>query len=87
MLLVGGTTGIGRATALAFARAGANLYVAGLGAQHGKSLGDEVKAVGKTEYAFLEVDVRKADAMEALHEKAFARFGRIDIAFNNAGMT
>lgn len=87
VLLVGGTTGIGRATALAFAKAGANLYVAGLGAKHGESLREDVKTLGKTEYEFLEVDVRKADAMEALHDKAFARFGRIDIAFNNAGMS
>jgi NAD(P)-dependent dehydrogenase (short-subunit alcohol dehydrogenase family) len=87
VLLIGGTTGIGRATALAYARAGANLFVAGLGAAHGKSLGEEVKTAGKTEYEFLEVDVRKADAMEDLHHRAFKRFGRIDIAFNNAGMS
>ncbi|MBL8895880.1 MAG: SDR family NAD(P)-dependent oxidoreductase, partial [Rhizobiales bacterium] len=85
-LLIGGTTGIGRATALAFAKAGANLFVAGIGAQHGASLKDEVKSAGKVEYEFLEVDVRDVDAMAKLHQKAFDRFGRIDFAFNNAGV-
>jgi len=43
VLLVGGTTGIGRATALAFAKSGANMFVAGLGAEQGQSLGEEIK--------------------------------------------
>ena len=85
-LLIGGTTGIGRATALAFAKAGANLFVAGIGAEHGGSLKDEIKSLGKTDYEFLEVDVRNADAMAKLHEQAFKRYGRIDFAFNNAGV-
>ena len=65
-LLIGGTTGIGRATALAFAKAGANLFVAGIGAEHGASLKDEVKSAGKVDYEFLEVDVRDAAAMAKL---------------------
>jgi NADP-dependent 3-hydroxy acid dehydrogenase YdfG len=47
VLLIGGTTGIGRATANAFAKAGANLFVAGLGAAQGASLKDEIKAIEK----------------------------------------
>lgn len=86
VLLIGGTTGIGRATALAFARAGANLFVAGLGAADGASLVNEVRAGSSVEIEFAETDVRNAAAMAALHEQAFARFGRIDIAFNNAGI-
>ena len=85
-LLIGVTTGIGRATALAFADAGANLFVAGIGAEDGKSLTAEIEAKGKGAVEFAEVDVRDEDAMRALHERAFARFGRIDIAFNNAGV-
>jgi len=86
VLLIGGTTGIGRATALAFAAAGANLFVAGIGAAEGASLVEEIRAAGKVEIEFLETDVRKDDAMAALHERAIKRFGRIDIAFNNAGI-
>ncbi len=86
VLLIGGTTGIGRATALAFAEAGANLFVSGLGAEFGQSLGDEVRAAG-VEYEFREVDVRDGSAMKTLHEEAFERFGRIDVAFNNAGVS
>lgn len=86
ILLIGGTTGIGRATALAFAKAGANLFVAGLGAEFGRSLGGEVSAAG-VEYEFREVNVRDGKAMRTLHEEAFARFGRIDVAFNNAGVS
>jgi NAD(P)-dependent dehydrogenase (short-subunit alcohol dehydrogenase family) len=86
VLLIGGTTGIGRATALAFAKAGANLFVSGIGAQEGASLKDEIRRASKVEVEFLEVDVRKGVAMKTLHERAFARFGRIDIAFNNAGI-
>ena len=85
VILVGGTTGIGRATALAFAKAGANLYVSGIGAEFGQSLKQEVKALG-TEIEFEEIDVRDGKAMAKLHQNAFARFGRIDIAFNNAGV-
>jgi NAD(P)-dependent dehydrogenase (short-subunit alcohol dehydrogenase family) len=84
VLVVGGTTGIGRATALAFARAGANLFVSGLGADHGRSLGEEVKGIGR-EIEFREIDVR--NAMKRLHEEAYERFGRIDVAFNNAGVS
>jgi NAD(P)-dependent dehydrogenase (short-subunit alcohol dehydrogenase family) len=86
VLLIGGTTGIGRATALAFANAGANLFVAGLGADFGRSLGGEVRSAG-VDYEFREVNVRDGRAMRALHDEAFTRFGRIDVAFNNAGVS
>lgn len=86
VLLIGATTGIGRATALAFAEAGANLFVSGLGADEGRSLGDEVKATGAG-YEFREVNVRDGAAMKKLHEDAYKRYGRIDVAFNNAGVS
>jgi NAD(P)-dependent dehydrogenase (short-subunit alcohol dehydrogenase family) len=86
-LVIGGTTGIGRATALAFAEAGANQYVAGLGAADGKDLLEEIKRrFPKVEAEFAEVDVRDGAAMKAFHEQAFKRFGRVEIAFNNAGV-
>ena len=86
VLLIGGTTGIGRATALAFAKAGANIFVAGVGAKDGESLKKEIAALKTVEVEFSEVDVRDAKAMADLHERAFDRFGRIDVAFNNAGV-
>ena len=86
VLVIGGTTGIGRATVMAFARAGADLFVAGLGADHGRSLGEEVKGTGR-EFEFREVDVRNGAAVKRLHDEAYERFGRIDVAFNNAGVS
>jgi NAD(P)-dependent dehydrogenase (short-subunit alcohol dehydrogenase family) len=85
-LLIGGTTGIGRATALAFAKAGANVFVAGVGFAHGESLKKEIAALKTVDVEFREVDVRDAAAMADLHKRAFDRFGRIDVAFNNAGV-
>jgi NAD(P)-dependent dehydrogenase (short-subunit alcohol dehydrogenase family) len=86
VLIVGGTTGIGRATAQAFAKAGANLYVVGIGQEHGQSLKQEIRDSTAVEIEFQEVDVRDSAAMKAMHKNAFDRFGRIDVAFNNAGV-
>jgi NAD(P)-dependent dehydrogenase (short-subunit alcohol dehydrogenase family) len=87
VLIVGGTTGIGRATALAFAEARADLYVAGLGVADGESLRQEIaEKHSGVAVEFLEVDVRSDLGMRDLHERAIARYGRIDIAFNNAGI-
>ena len=69
VLLIGGTTGIGRATRIAFAKAGANLFVAGLGAAHGASLKEEIKSLKTVEVEFAEVDVRDAKAMADLHKQ------------------
>jgi NAD(P)-dependent dehydrogenase (short-subunit alcohol dehydrogenase family) len=85
-LLIGGTTGIGHATALAFAKAGANVFVAGVGAKDGESLKKEIAELNTVKVEFSEVDVRDAKAMADLHKRAFDRFGRIDVAFNNAGV-
>lgn len=86
VVLIGGTTGIGRATALAFAEAGADLFVAGLGADFGNSLAEEIRGKGRA-CEFREVDVRDGSAMKRFHEEAFAHLGRVDIAFNNAGVS
>ncbi len=85
-LIIGGTTGIGRATALAFAAAGADLFVAGLGASEGESLKADVAGIAGVQMEFQEVDVRVDAQMKALVRRAVDRFGRIDIAFNNAGI-
>jgi NAD(P)-dependent dehydrogenase (short-subunit alcohol dehydrogenase family) len=86
VLVIGGTTGIGRATAIAFAGSGANLFIAGLGRDQGESLTGEIRDATGADVEFAEVDVRDAAAMKSLHERAFERFGRIDVAFNNAGV-
>ncbi len=86
VLIVGGTTGIGRSTTLAFARAGANVFVAGKGSADGQSLIAEIQKETKAQAEFLEIDVRREHEVETLTERAIARFGRIDIAFNNAGI-
>jgi NAD(P)-dependent dehydrogenase (short-subunit alcohol dehydrogenase family) len=85
-LIIGGTSGIGRATSLAFAQAGANVFVAGIGAAEGASLKEEIARTTKVGVEFSEVDVRRDAEVKALVERAAARFGRIDIAFNNAGI-
>lgn len=86
-LLIGGTTGIGRATALAFANAGANVFIAGLGTREGEGIRDEIRTGSGSGAEFLEVDVRDESAVADLHKRAIERFGRIDIAFNNAGVS
>jgi NAD(P)-dependent dehydrogenase (short-subunit alcohol dehydrogenase family) len=84
-LVIGATEGIGRATALAFAAAGANVFAAGLGAERGRSLEEEIRAGGPVQAAFMEVDVTREAEVKALVEHAVARFGRIHAAVNNAG--
>jgi NAD(P)-dependent dehydrogenase (short-subunit alcohol dehydrogenase family) len=54
--------------------------------EDGRSLGEEVKGIGR-EIEFREIDVRNGGAMKRLHEEAYERFGRIDVAFNNAGVS
>ena len=84
VLITGALTGIGRATALTFARERARLVVSGRRAEAGKALVDELRSSG-VEAEFVEADVRKDDDMRALVDGAVARFGRLDVAINNAG--
>jgi NAD(P)-dependent dehydrogenase (short-subunit alcohol dehydrogenase family) len=86
-VIFGGTTGIGRSTAKDFAKAGAKVFVSGLGEANGKSLVEEIKAAGNANVEFIEADVtREADVAKVM-ERAIARFGRIHCAFNNAGIS
>jgi NAD(P)-dependent dehydrogenase (short-subunit alcohol dehydrogenase family) len=85
-LVIGATEGIGRATALAFAAAGANVFAAGLGAERGKSLEAEICGGGNVDAVFMEADVtREADVRDVV-ARASERFGRIHAAVNNAGI-
>ena len=84
VLITGVLTGIGRATAIAFAKEGAKLVVAGRREDAGKQLATELNTLG-AEAEFIRADVRKEDDVRALVDKTVARFGRLDVAVNNAG--
>ena len=84
VLITGALTGIGRAAAVAFAKKGAKVVVAGRRDEAGKALVEELRAFG-TEAEFINADVRKEDDVRALVDKTVARFGRLDVAVNNAG--
>jgi len=83
VLITGGLTGIGRAAAVAFAKRGANVVVAGRRDEAGFALAKELRALGG-EAEFINADVRKEDDVRALVDKTVARFGRLDVAVNNA---
>jgi len=84
-LLIGATTGIGRATARAFAAAGANVAFAGLGPEEGRSLEAQLKDEFSVDALFMEVDVRRDAEVREFTRQAVQRFGRIHAAVNNAG--
>src|SRR3984893_6341619 len=83
VLITGGLTGIGRAAAVAFAKKGAKVVVSGRRDQAGRELVEELRSLG-SEAEFINADVRKEGDVEALVDKAVARFGRLDVAVNNA---
>lgn len=84
-IVTGATSGIGRATAIAFAKSGAKVVAAGRRESEGASLVDEIKTTGG-EAIFVRTDVSVEADSKALVEKAVATFGRLDFAFNNAGV-
>lgn len=84
VLITGGLTGIGRAAAVAFAKKGAKVVVAGRRDEAGTTLAKELRGLG-AEAEFINADVRKEDDVRTLIDKTVARFGRLDVAVNNAG--
>src|SRR6476620_5417999 len=84
VLITGALTGIGRATALAFAHEGAQVVVSGRHDDEGQKLATELRNLG-TDAEFVRVDVRHEDEVKKLVYKIIARFGLLDIAVNNAG--
>jgi len=84
-LITGAGSGIGRATSTIFAREGARLILADVVADAGQETLQAVKQTG-AEAVFLQTDVAQASAVEALIAKAVATYGRLDCAFNNAGI-
>jgi NAD(P)-dependent dehydrogenase (short-subunit alcohol dehydrogenase family) len=84
VLITGALTGIGRATALAFAHEGAQIVVSGRRDKEGNALASELRTQG-VEAEFVRADVRHEDDVRSLVDHAVARFGRLDVAVNNAG--
>jgi NAD(P)-dependent dehydrogenase (short-subunit alcohol dehydrogenase family) len=84
-LITGGTSGIGRDTAVLFGKAGAKVVVTGRREQEGNETAELVRAAGG-DALFVKGDVAKAADVEAMVEKTVAAFGRLDVAFNNAGI-
>jgi len=84
VLVTGALTGIGRATASAFAREGARVVVSGRRDDAGQALATELRALG-ADAEYVRSDVRSEDDVRALIDKTLARFGCLDVAVNNAG--
>ena len=84
VLITGALTGIGRATALAFAKEGARIVIAGRRDQAGQNLVAELRKLD-AEAEYVNADVRHEDEVRNLVDKTVARFGQLDMAVNNAG--
>ena len=83
VLITGGSSGIGRAAALAFARDGARVVLAARGVERGNEVVREIETVGGTA-TFLPTDVSSGQQVQALVKKTVETYGRLDCAFNNA---
>src|SRR5437762_8288504 len=84
ILITGALTGIGRATAIAFAREGAHVVVCGRRDDVGNALATELRALG-VEAEYIRADVRHEEDVRGLVDGTVKRFGRLDVAVNTAG--
>jgi NAD(P)-dependent dehydrogenase (short-subunit alcohol dehydrogenase family) len=84
VLITGALTGIGRAAAVIFAQQGAHVVVSGRHEKEGQELATELQGLG-AEAIFVRTDVRKDEEVRDLVDQTVKRFGRLDIAVNNAG--
>jgi NAD(P)-dependent dehydrogenase (short-subunit alcohol dehydrogenase family) len=84
VLITGALTGIGRAAAIIFAQQGAHVVVSGRHDKEGQELAAELQGLG-AEAIFVRTDVRKDEDVRDLVDQTVKRFGRLDIAVNNAG--
>lgn len=84
-LITGGSTGIGRATAMAFAREGAKVIIADVNVNEGDNTVRMIESNGASA-SFMETDVSRAEEAEALINNIISHYGRLDCAVNNAGV-
>jgi NAD(P)-dependent dehydrogenase (short-subunit alcohol dehydrogenase family) len=84
-LVTGGTTGIGRATAIAFGAAGAKVVFSGRRDAEGEKTANLIRETG-AECLYVRSDASKEEEIEALVQKTVKTYGRLDCAFNNAGI-
>jgi NAD(P)-dependent dehydrogenase (short-subunit alcohol dehydrogenase family) len=84
-LVTGGTSGIGKATAIEFARAGAKVVLTGRREKEGAQVVAEIKELGG-DAGFVRADVAKDADVKGMVDFAVDKFGRLDVAFNNAGV-
>jgi NAD(P)-dependent dehydrogenase (short-subunit alcohol dehydrogenase family) len=85
VLVTGGTSGIGKATAIEFARAGAKVVLSGRREKEGAQVVSEIKKLGG-DAAFVRADVAKEADVKAMIKFTVDKFGKLDVAFNNAGV-
>ncbi|MBC8412643.1 SDR family NAD(P)-dependent oxidoreductase, partial [bacterium] len=85
VLITGGSTGIGRASAIAFSREGSKVIIADLNVDEGNNTVNMIEKTGG-EAVFVEADVSKAKAVESLIDNIVNQYGRLDCAVNNAGV-
>jgi NAD(P)-dependent dehydrogenase (short-subunit alcohol dehydrogenase family) len=86
VLITGSGSGIGKSTALLFAREGAKVVVNDLNAEHGNETVNEIESAGG-EAVFIQADVTDPSSVASMVEQIIAKYGRIDVLFNNAGIS
>jgi NAD(P)-dependent dehydrogenase (short-subunit alcohol dehydrogenase family) len=84
VMITGALSGIGRAAAISFAKAGHRVVVSGRREDAGQALAEELRSLG-AEVEFVQADVRNDDDVRRLVDRTVRRFGRLDVAVNNAG--
>jgi NAD(P)-dependent dehydrogenase (short-subunit alcohol dehydrogenase family) len=86
VIITGGNSGIGRASARLFAREGAKVAIGARNEQTGTSVVQEIEQSGLGEAIFIKTDVSKPEEVENLVQRSIERFGRLDILYGNSGI-